>query len=558
MPDSARRRYRTVWTVSLCFALLVGTGLLAGILAWQGARADEVVLENWRIRRATNRVLFGLVSAETAQRGFLLTRSAGFLGAYTSAAAASLEALDQLRETIHDNLRRRDQLTDVARLGTAKMDELGSTIALAQAGRFDAAIAIVNTDDGRAIMDSLRGRLQAIVGEVDAEIEQAAAAQQTTTGLLALAIVAGLASAAALAALQLRESARHFGLLAAREAQLRKLAETLEQRVARRTRALAEANERFELALHLSGITVMTQDTDLRFTYVSNNGLGLLPGEIIGKTQEEVTPGPAMAAVGELKRSVIASGKPIRRELNLGRGGPDWWVDIAVQPLTDEAGGITGILAGAIDITRYKKQEAHIRLLMQELAHRSNNLLAVIEAVMRQTAANSTGLDDFAPRFSERLRSLAGTHRLLVQQDGHIAAIDALVRSQLGHLIDRFDSQIELDGPELYLQHVAAQHIGMALHELATNAVKYGALSTPIGRVLIAWNVEGTGEAGLCHIAWQESGGPPVTPPQRRGFGRVVIERTAGRALGGDVTIDYAPGGLRWELAFPASFLAER
>jgi two-component sensor histidine kinase len=107
------------------------------------------------------------------------------------------------------------------------------------------------------------------------------------------------------------------------------------------------------------------------------------------------------------------------------------------------------------------------------------------------------------------------------------------------------------------IQPDAAQHIAMAMHELATNAAKFGALSVPGGKVHISWNQQpGPDGETLCHISWVESGGPPVERPSRRGFGRVVSERTVARAVQGDVTVDYASSGLRWTLVFPAEFLA--
>jgi two-component sensor histidine kinase len=179
-------------------------------------------------------------------------------------------------------------------------------------------------------------------------------------------------------------------------------------------------------------------------------------------------------------------------------------------------------------------------------------LLTVIQAIMRQTATNSGSIEDFETRFSARLQSLAGSHDLLVQEEWQGASMRDLVRSQLGHYSDRLESQIEMTGESLQVPPDAAQHIGMALHELATNAAKYGALSTPNGKIHISWHVAaGQNGAPMCHLAWEESGGPPVERPARRGFGRVVIERTVARALQGEVRIDYAPSGLRWSLEFP-------
>jgi PAS domain S-box-containing protein len=302
----------------------------------------------------------------------------------------------------------------------------------------------------------------------------------------------------------------------------------------------------------------MTQDRDLVFTWISKGEFGLSVEEIVGRAQPEVRPGLEQTASLQLKRGVIETGEAARGDIRVvHQQGTEKWFDLSVHPLTSEDGTVTGIIAGAIDITRYKEQEARIRLLMRELTHRSKNLLSVTQAIMRQTAANSMSIDDFEERFSARLQSLAGSHDLLVREDWRGASLRELVRSQLGHYTDLVGSQIELNGEPLHIEPDAAQHIGMAMHELATNAAKFGALSVAEGKVSISWHVAPGPDDGAprCHISWVESGGPPVARPSRRGFGRVVSERTVARAVQGDVTVEYAREGLRWTLVFPGSFL---
>jgi PAS domain S-box-containing protein len=381
--------------------------------------------------------------------------------------------------------------------------------------------------------------------------------QQRRLGMqLVLAILACLLGAAALAVLVLRDTSRHVRTLVLREARLHDLSATLDQRVAERTRALTEVNLRFEIALSATGVTVALQDRALRFTWISKGEYGHTADEMVGRTDEQVNPDPSMASVAALKRGVAESGEPARREIRVVHAGAERWLDLSVQPMRSDSGAIIGVIAAAIDVTHYKEQETRIRLLMREVTHRSLNLLAVIEAITRQTASNATSVADFQARFSSRLQSLAGSHDLLVQEDWSGASLRALVRSQLGHFADITDSQTEINGPPLHLQPDAAQHIGMALHELAANAARYGALSVPGGRVVIAWRLlPGTGEAGeKVELSWQEVGGPPVTPPTRRGFGRLVIERTVARGVQGEVRAEYLPEGLRWTLTFPASF----
>ena len=157
--------------------------------------------------------------------------------------------------------------------------------------------------------------------------------------------------------------------------------------------------------------------------------------------------------------------------------------------------------------------------------------------------------------FAARLQALATSHDLLIQESWHGALLSDLVRSQLGHYLDREDSQISVEGPSVFLKPEAAQNIGLALHELATNAAKYGALSVPSGHVSITWGwaveqIQG-GE-----ILWVERGGPAVSPPEQRGFGSVVIERNLAKTLDANVHLSFEPDGIQCRIVVPATCLS--
>ncbi len=227
------------------------------------------------------------------------------------------------------------------------------------------------------------------------------------------------------------------------------------------------------------------------------------------------------------------------------------------QEIMTAADGRVLVLETNRDITERKRAEEKIRLLMREVNHRSKNLLAVVQAVANQTARGRTP-QDFALRFGERLLGLAASHDLLVHNAWRGVDLGDLVSSQLSHFRDMIGRQISLDGPKLQITAAAAQSLGMALHELTTNAAKHGALSTRKGRLAISWMIEGAGEAARLLFRWSETDGPPVAPPQQRGFGtRVLIEMTQA-ALQGKVTLDYRPEGLRWEVSAPLENLLER
>jgi PAS domain S-box-containing protein len=555
----AKRRRRVVVAVVTCFVLLASACVFSGIMAWQDFKATGAVVDAREARRAGTLILVALLNAETGQRGFLLMRNPDYLAPYYAAKSEFETALSELRTRLPGSAPRTAQADSIARIGGEKFGEMDKTIALAKSGRFDDALALVRSGTGRSLMIELRQTVDELTAEGNDDIARATALERETAMLLAGAIVAALVCVAGLAGLLLYDARRHYGVLEGRETSARQLAEILERRVVLRTRELAEANQRFAAALRASGVTVMTQDRDLVFTWISGGVHGRTAQEVIGKSQREITPEASFEPINNLKRGVIETGEPAHGDVRITRGGSEFWYELTAHPLTDEFGIVTGVIAGAIDITRHKEQEARIRLLMRELTHRSKNLLSVIQAIMRQTAINSDSLADFETRFSARLQSLAGSHDLLVEEDWQGASMRELARSQLGHYIDRVGSQIELSGEPLQIPPDAAQHIGMAMHELATNASKYGALSVPTGKVRISWRVDpGPDGERTCHLSWEESGGPPVEPPSRRGFGRVVIERTVARAVLGEVNIEYAPSGLKWSLVFPERPAAKR
>ncbi len=204
-----------------------------------------------------------------------------------------------------------------------------------------------------------------------------------------------------------------------------------------------------------------------------------------------------------------------------------------------------------VDIDERKRHEEQITLLLREVNHRSKNMLSVVQAISRQTVAASP--NDFIDRFAERIEALAASQDLLVKNDWRGVDLQELARSQLGHFKDLVDKRIELRGPPLFVFASAAQTIGMALHELATNAGKYGALSDGCGRVEVNWSLERGKDGGKTFaISWRERGGPPVAAPVRAGFGSTVLCQVAKESLDAKVELDYASTGLVWRLQCPA------
>jgi PAS domain S-box-containing protein len=199
------------------------------------------------------------------------------------------------------------------------------------------------------------------------------------------------------------------------------------------------------------------------------------------------------------------------------------------------------------DITERKEREEKEHLLMREINHRAKNMLSVVDAIAHQTATRNP--EDFVERFSERIQALSANQDLLVRNEWNGVEIEDLVCAQLALFADLIGSRIAVHGPKLRLKAASAQAIGLALHELATNAGKYGALSTDAGRVDVRW---GTG-GDTFSMSWTERDGPPVSVPKRRGFGTMVMEAMTERSVAGTVDLDYAPLGVTWRLTCPAA-----
>ena len=306
---------------------------------------------------------------------------------------------------------------------------------------------------------------------------------------------------------------------------------------------------RYETALRGSHVTVYTQDRDLRYTSVSNPMLGRAIDAILGRTDDDILPPDSGAAVIALKREALASGQPKHFEFAFEDASGLRWNDLHIESLRDETGNIVGLTCASVDVTERKEGEAHLRSLMRELTHRSKNLLAVIQAMARQTARHAGSIDEFLNQFSARLQALAASHDLLVRESWHGASLRELIQSQLAAYAGSGEGQLAVDGDPVALKPEAAQNLGLALHELAINAARFGALSVPGGRVLIDWALRDS----AIDLNWREQNGPKVRARQKRGFGSMVIERNLARALDARVDMAFDPDGLRCRIVIPAS-----
>lgn len=207
-------------------------------------------------------------------------------------------------------------------------------------------------------------------------------------------------------------------------------------------------------------------------------------------------------------------------------------------------------------IEAHKRAEQQIRLLMAEVNHRSKNILSVVTAIAQQTAAYTP--QDFVKTFSNRVQALAVNHDLLVKnQWKEIDAIE-LINGQLAHFGDLLGKRIFCEGPGIHLSPAAAQAIGMVVHELSTNTVKYGALSGDEGSIEIAWSISQDVTEPIFSMSWSERGKHPIAAPTHRGFGTIVVTKMVEMSLDGETELDYLPTGLNWKFACPLKNVQEQ
>lgn len=312
----------------------------------------------------------------------------------------------------------------------------------------------------------------------------------------------------------------------------------------------------FEAALEGSSITISRQGgPDLRYTRIYNPLPGL-PASL-GRTDEDILPAEAQDEVRALKLEVLRTGEPVDTEIHVPFEEKGRWFKLRLERAED--GDDKGLICVAVDITSEKESEQQLRSLLRELTHRSRNLLAVIQGIARRTAAASDDVDSFVDRFGGRLQALAAAHDILIDSAWRGASLRELVQVQLAHIGASGQEQLVVEGEPLTLKPEAAQHLSLALHELAANAVAHGALSTPGGQVRLSWAASEPPDhpADGIEMVWREAGGPPVGAPRRSGFGQIVLDRLVPRGLDGEATLEFLPEGVVWRLNFPRSNLLE-
>lgn len=310
-----------------------------------------------------------------------------------------------------------------------------------------------------------------------------------------------------------------------------------------------------DLFMQAPGFMAVLMGPELIYAQANNAYLQLIGHRpVVGRSLAEALPEVIEQGFGDLLLSVMRDktahiGRATSVMLQREPGAPleERFVDFIFQPIAGPDGESVGVFIEGSDVTDRVRGDRQQKLLLDELNHRVKNTLATVQAIADQTLRTSTDPQSFQVNFQARLMSLSATHNLLTATNWVSADLQKIAQLEFRP----FGSErYRLAGPAVALAPNQALAMGLLFHELATNAAKYGALANAAGKVEVVWRVRKLGRGNELEIDWAEHDGPPVVAPTRRGFGSRLIERSLGH-LGGQATLDYAPGGVRCSIRLP-------
>jgi PAS domain S-box-containing protein len=259
------------------------------------------------------------------------------------------------------------------------------------------------------------------------------------------------------------------------------------------------------------------------------------------------------AALAQIK-ATFADGSKNDLEICFHRkDDTSFWAAVFISPVRDKSGDVVQYFASFVDVTQHIKEKEHLRFLLAELNHRTQNTLATVQAIAVQTLRGAAS-KEVVDAFEGRILALSKAHSLLGSQHWQAVSLREIIDRILQPfgLNDRRTVRFSINGDDVRLQPKAALTLALVFQELATNAMKYGALSHgAVGKIDIAWQVEPSPQGDRMRLRWRETGGPPVTPPSRKGFGSRLIEVGLAQDLDGEVHLTYDPAGLVCQITMP-------
>jgi PAS domain S-box-containing protein len=278
---------------------------------------------------------------------------------------------------------------------------------------------------------------------------------------------------------------------------------------------------------------------------------------VVGKSATEALPELASQGMLDIFDNIRANGeafagRKMRLLLQNDKGRiEEYFLNVICQPIFSENGEVSGIFVEGSDVTDAVRAEQRLALLIRELHHRVRNTLATVQGVMNTTARTSATIEEFQEAFAGRLSSLAKTHAVMTEELDQSVSFENLLNQELGCYFDDPGRRIQLQGPAVDLPSQIAVPLGMAVHELTTNAAKFGALACDSGRVSVEWRLADSPVGSALLWEWNEIDGPIVKPPGREGFGSTLLKRVLTQQIGAEVNVAFEPEGFRLKMLVP-------
>jgi PAS domain S-box-containing protein len=272
--------------------------------------------------------------------------------------------------------------------------------------------------------------------------------------------------------------------------------------------------------------------------------------EVVGRSPRILQGPKTERTVLDQLRAALETGETAQAEaVNYRKDGSTYVVEWLITPVREADGRITHWVATQRDVTDRRAYEDRQAMMVRELHHRVKNTLATVQAVLNATVRSSLSISEFTRALTGRIASLARTHALITEDLAQAASFEGLLRAELGPYDER--GRLILEGPAVVLPSETAVPVGMALHELTTNALRHGSLADPDGRLEVRWSVEEGPNGKALRWAWSEHDGPPVGHPTREGFGHRLLNKVLATQTGAEVAVDFASDGLRVSVRMP-------
>jgi PAS domain S-box-containing protein len=320
--------------------------------------------------------------------------------------------------------------------------------------------------------------------------------------------------------------------------------------------AAEEASRKWEYIFNHAGWAVVTADPQTNNIIMANPAFAQMHGytvdEMIGKPLADSFAVESREELAGHVKDASKQGDYIYESLHLRKDGTVFPTLTHVSALRDADGRLLYRAATVRDITERKQAEQRQLLLTDELAHRGKNLLAVVLSIASRSLSGTRPLAEARDVLIQRLHALARSQSLLITESYEGAPLAEIVRLEF----ESFSDRVKAVGPHVMLNPRVAQTFALVVHELSTNAAKYGALSRPNGQIAIHWAIEGVGSEAKFQFQWQELDGPPVVPPTHQGFGRILLEKAVEQEFGRPPMVRFAPEGLIYEINVPLSLVA--